>query len=188
MPLSSVEALLDDRLAGVVVGEWERLRAAGLPSQADHGGASNAPHLTLWAGPGIPDHVADRLATDLAATAPPPLPVPVTLGPLVLLGTGRPALARIVLPTAALLALHRLVAAVLVDGPAPAPTTSPARWLPHVTLARRLPGDRLPAALTALGEVAALEGALTAVRRWDPATRSVTLLHAASEGDAGVRA
>ncbi len=64
--LQSVEALLDPVLDASVREEWARLLEAGLPSQARHTGASNAPHVTLA--------VAERIGADADARLPGALP------------------------------------------------------------------------------------------------------------------
>src|SRR5690349_4999578 len=101
--VQSVELLPDGELDAAVRAQWHRLAAAGLPSQARHRGASNRPHVTLA--------VSDRpwppsVETALAATAR-PLPVPLRLGGLVVFPHGdRCVVARLVVPSAALLDLH----------------------------------------------------------------------------------
>jgi hypothetical protein len=51
-------------------------------------------------------------------------------------------------------------------------------WLPHLTLARRLPRTDLPRALDAIGHTS-IEVSLAILRRWDPELREVRTLASA---------
>ena len=63
--LHALELLPDDAGCDVVRRDWQALRDAGLPSQLDHSGTTNAPHLTLLAAP-TGEQAAER-AVDQAA-------------------------------------------------------------------------------------------------------------------------
>jgi 2'-5' RNA ligase len=169
MPLHSVEALLDDATAAEVRREWELLAAAGLPSQAAHTGSTNAPHLTLSVASAVPDFVERRLAERVAGH----LPLPVRLGGLLVLGSRRFVLARLVVPDAGLLALHGAVAEAMVACPDVPEPVRGGRWTPHVTLARGLGSRQVGEALAALGRTRPVDGAVATVRRWDPDARRV---------------
>ncbi|PKW27331.1 2'-5' RNA ligase family protein [Phycicoccus duodecadis] len=172
-----VELLLDERGDAAVRDAWRRLDDAGLPSQARHRSASNRPHVTLTMSPGWPG--AEGLAALAAALR--TLPLPVLLGPPLVFGRRRFVLARSVVVTDELLALHRAVTA-LVRPPA-ADHLEPGRWTPHVTLGRRLDAAQVGAALAVLagddeGEPARTAGttdpaevALVAARHWDSEAR-----------------
>ncbi len=161
--MQALELLLDDDTDDAVRREWTTLSRAGLPSQADHTGASNAPHVTVLA----TDHllVSDEELGEALSGA---LPQPLRLGPVVALPGRRLVLARLVVADAALLALH----AALVDGSraTPSPLTTPGRWVPHVTLARGIPMGDLGAALSLL-RAPGLDGSATRLRRWDSVER-----------------
>jgi 2'-5' RNA ligase len=162
----SIELLLDGETEALVRDDWERLAVAGFSSLAAHRGASNRPHITLLVRP--------ALEAESFSDARAQLPMPVTLAaPIVFRHGDRGVLARRVVPTDELLHLHRTVHASAPAGE-DAPHTRPGEWTPHVTLARRLRLDRLPAALALLGP--AREGAGVALRRWDSATATVTPL------------
>lgn len=164
MPLHSVEAVLDTATDERVRHEWDLLAAAGLPSQASHRGESNAPHVTLCAAGDVPDVAETRLAQALGSYE----PVPVRLGALVVLGSRHLVLARLVLPSPALLGLHARVAEAFdVAGDVPEHVEI-GRWLPHVTLGRGLGPGQVGEAIAALGRVPLLDGSLASVRRWDP--------------------
>ena len=170
--VQSVELLLDDALDGAVRRQWDRLAAAGLPSQARHPGASNRPHVTLTVST-VPWSAAVEAA--LADAVIGSLPLAVRLGaPLVFAPGPRCVLARLVVPSPALLALHaRIHAAAEPDrAPGGVPHTAPGEWTPHVTLARGLPVARLGEAVAALGEatpghVPGAPGHAVGARRWD---------------------
>ncbi|WZH37494.1 MAG: 2'-5' RNA ligase family protein [Microbacterium enclense] len=166
--LVSLELTFDEASDGAVRQEWEALRLAGLPSQADHTGASNRPHVTLL--------VRSSLERFDGASVEGYLPMPLTLGAPILFGTRRTrVLARSIVPSAALLHFHAAVhqqAGSRDEGD----HTAPGAWTPHVTLARRIPIDRLGAALEAVAAVGGGELEVRAVqlRRWDAADRRVT--------------
>lgn len=158
----SLELLLDDPADARIRAEWDGFVRADLPSQALHRGASNAPHVTLLARPALPPTAVEGL------------PLPIRLGSPVVLGGGdRRTIARLVVPTAELLSLHaRLHAAV---GPGEdAPFGAPGAWIPHVTLARRVPLADIGRALALVdGEV---EATAVAIRHWDGVARRSRIL------------
>ena len=171
--VQSVELLLDDALDGAVRRQWDRLAAAGLPSQARHPGASNRPHVTLTVST-VPWSAAVEAALADAVTG--SLPLAVRLGaPLVFAPGPRCVLARLVVPSPALLALHARIHAAATgprEAPGGVPHTAPGEWTPHVTLARALPVARLGEAVAALseampGHVPDAPGRAVGARRWD---------------------
>lgn len=173
----SLEMTFDEASDAAVRREWEALRLAGLPSQADHTGASNRPHVTLL--------VRAALAPLAGAPWEDHLPLSLTLGAPILFGTrGTRVIARSVVPSAALLALH---AAAHAEAGIPehgnqGDHTAPGAWTPHVTLARRVPLERLSEALAAIADVgeSELRVQATQLRRWDAAERRIT--HVAGRG------
>lgn len=193
--MQSVELTFDDATDRRVRAQWNALAAAGLPSQARHTGASNRPHVTLAVAPSITAAAEARLRDSFASpalSAPPAvpagspgpvgsaatvgsaLPVPLVLGGLLLFGSTRFVLARLVVPSAALLALQRRVIDAFAPDAEPLPTMAPGRWTPHVTLARRLEADQLALAARLVADsehLGASAGELDAVavrvRRWD---------------------
>ncbi|WP_460512763.1 2'-5' RNA ligase family protein [Frigoribacterium salinisoli] len=174
--MHSIELLLDASTDAAVRDQWQVLRAADLPTQADHQGATNAPHVTLAARPLFDDSADERLGEVLAA-----LPLPVDLGALVVFGAPPRGLvlARLVVVTTALLDLHAHVHDALGAAVGDARHTTPGHWTPHVTLAHRMTPEQLSRALQALDDAdgAALEGAtLSSGRRWDGTAKVVTPL------------
>lgn len=165
-PVQTVELLLDEVTDTAVRSAWRALAEAGLPSQAQHTGQSNAPHVTIAVREGIP---ADLDQTLDAAVS--PLPVPITLGGLLVFARRRCVLARAVVPSGRLLQLHADVHQALAGcGPTTA-TMLPGSWTPHVTLARGMGAEQVGAALAALGQTTDQDGSVVAVRRWDAAQR-----------------
>lgn len=162
----SIEVTLDATLEKAVRAEWEALASAGLSSMAAHTAPSNRPHITVLARPTLGTFDATGLSS--------PFPMPLTLGAPILFGSGdRRVLARSVVLDARLLALHTAVHERAGVGP-DLPHTTAGDWTPHVTLARRVRLDDVPAALRLLG--GDLSGHGTELRRWDSADRRITPL------------
>jgi 2'-5' RNA ligase len=169
----SVELLLDQRAEERVLQEWRLLDEAGLPSQLQHRGETNRPHVTLVAAPSVATDAEEEIARVCSQS----LPLDVRLGAPALFGDDPVVLVRLVVPAAGLVALHASVAGLVV---LPADSLlAPGRWTPHVTLARRLPLDTVPAALRALRGVddAAIDrrtgfaARFERARRWDGVAR-----------------
>jgi hypothetical protein len=184
----SLELLLDPILESQIQAEWQVLADAGLSSLAGHTSPSNRPHITLLVRPSLPQ-IARAELSDLVT-----LPMPLLIGEPILFGSGdRRVLARSVVPSAALLALHEGLHTLFRgsddngDGrvgdrsnAADAPFTRPGLWTPHITLARRLRLDTLPQALRLLDDARSTpqgdQGSAIALRRWDSASATVTNL------------
>ncbi|PZE23068.1 2'-5' RNA ligase family protein [Curtobacterium sp. MCBD17_028] len=167
--MRSIELVFDDATDGALRAGWRALVDAGLPSLALHDSPSNRPHVTLVAGPTL-EPVPCLPA--VAATH----PAEVRFGGLTLFpaARGRFVLVRAVVVSEALGAFHRRVHEVVPGG---LPTSLPDAWSPHVTIARRLPPEALPAAVSALAAVPVPEfGAVAGVRFWDGDERVVTPL------------
>jgi 2'-5' RNA ligase len=161
--VQSVELVLDAATDHAVRQLWAVLAGAGLPSQASHGSPSNRPHVTLSVAQSVPGHV-ERWLPDAVGH----LPLAVRLDGLVVFGgDGRRVVARLVVPTEALLELQARVSGVMAASPGVVDLTRPGRWTPHVTLARGLTDAELAGALAALGKLPDLDGEAVAVRRWD---------------------
>jgi 2'-5' RNA ligase len=156
----SIELVFDGVTEAAIRRIWADLAAAGIPSQAP----ASRPHLTLA--------VADRIAPDVDALLKPMtqrLPLGCAVGAVVLFGRSNAVLARLVVPTAELLALHaevhRLCGPYTVPGPKP--NSLPGQWTGHVTLARRVGGAQLGRALRIAGRPSEIRGSLAGLRRWD---------------------
>ncbi len=171
--MHSVEGVLDDEADRWVRREWAALAHAGVPSQARHTSASNRPHVTLALTAVINAEVESRLRAAVGV-----LPLPITIGGLLVFGSTRFVLARPVVPSVPLLALQAAVMAALEDGADPDVdrhrTFARGRWTPHVTLGRRLSAADLSTAVQVLAGVPAGQaaaGVLTRARRWDMAAK-----------------
>jgi hypothetical protein len=162
VPLHALELLPDVPGQDVVRHDWQRLRDAGLPSQLDHRGPTNAPHLTVLAAPVLP---ADDRAVALLA---PLLPVTARASAVLLLGGRRLTVARAVDVPDQLVAAVMALRAGITDVPHQG-------WLPHVTLARRLERDRAQQAVDVLGWDD-VRLTLTTLRRWNPDSGEATVL------------
>ena len=162
--VQSVELLLTPDAEAAVTAQWSMLADAGLPSQARHTGATNRPHVTLAVARAL-DVDQESAVTVAVAGA---LPFPLRVGGLLVFGPGPFILCRLVVPSAALLALQQRVVAAL--GPAasdPFGHQASGAWTPHITLARRLTAEQLATAVTLLSPVPDLPGDAAQVRRWD---------------------
>lgn len=154
--MHAIELLPDEAGAEVVRRDWQALRDAGLPSQLDHRGATNTPHVTVLAAPALraeDEQVAARVLGPL-------LPRTVRAAGLALLGGNRVTVVRL------LDVDDDLVRAVL-GVRAEVPDPQHLGWLPHATLARRVPRADVPAVLDVLGHADA-SISLAGLRRWDP--------------------
>jgi len=162
--LHALELVPDEAGDRAVRRDWQVLHDLGLPSQLDHTGPTNSPHVTVVALPAV-DEALERRAGDLLG---PVLPTVVRASGLALLGGSRVTLARLLDVPA------DLVAAVLELREDLAEERHPG-WLPHVTLARRVPRSEVQRAVDALGyDDVALT--LTGLRRWDPDRHEVRRL------------
>jgi 2'-5' RNA ligase len=169
--VQTVELLLDEPTDAAVRAEWKRLADAGLPSQALHTGSTNAPHITVAVARVIPAEVERHVAGLVHR-----LPLPVELGALVVFGSRRLALARLVVAQADLLGLHAATAAAVQDCPGVPHYLTAGHWTPHVTLARGLGPTQVATALETLGNVDGLAGSIERMRRWDSERRRAWLL------------
>lgn len=159
VPDHALELSFEPDSTAAVVAQWEALKAARLPSQADHRSMTNAPHLTVVAAVGI-DASVISLARDAVA---PLLPTRIELRGVVLFGQGpRATIAHLVEPEAALAAAAARLRALV-------PAVRHPVWTPHVTVARRVPRRLLPTALEVLQATAApRELVCDRLRWWDP--------------------
>jgi hypothetical protein len=152
----TVELMPDPHLDLGVRELWDRLQAAGLPSLATHLHPTNRPHLTVLT------------AGSLTGLGPLPLPLPVELGHVRMLGR---ALVREVTPTAELRDLHAEIWSTLAHAD---PWPLPADWIPHVSLALNVPEGRRDAALDLLAALPPVSGRFVAARSYDTRARTVT--------------
>jgi hypothetical protein len=169
----SIELVLEPSSDAAVRSAWSALIDADLPSLGRHPSPSNAPHVTLAAGPSLP------VPTSVDA----PVPVRIRLGGLLLFpaGVGRSVLVRAVVVDSALAAFHRAVHAAAPGG---VDTSMPDRWSPHLTFARRVRDEDLPRAVAALRS-APLPDVLGVggVRHWDGETTTITPVACVPAGD-----
>lgn len=162
--LHALELVPDDAGRAAVRALWTDLQEAGLPSQADHTKASNQPHVTVVEAEELPDAAIDVARARLRGM----LPVTATARGLLLLGGEKVTVA---LGVDLDDDVVRRVLAVRVQ----VPDRAHRGWLPHVTLARRVPRADVGRALEVVGSPE-IGLRLTEVRRWDPDRGHVTTL------------
>jgi hypothetical protein len=160
----SIELLFDGDTETAINRIWDDLAAADLPGRAPAG----RPHVTLA--------VAERIAPDVDALLRPVaqrLPLACIVGAPLLFGSSNAVLARLIVPSAELLALHaevhRTCGPYLVPGPLP--NSLPGQWTAHVTVARRVGGPQLERAFRLAGEPSEIHGTVAGLRRWDGTAR-----------------
>lgn len=157
----SIELVFDPDTEAVIRRIWEDLAAAGIPSQAP----ASRPHATLL--------VADRIAAEVDEQLTPVsrrLPLACVIGAPLVFGRAKTVLARLLVPTAELLAVHAEVYRVCsphLAPPGPAANSTPGRWTAHVTLARRVGGVQLGRAVRIAGKPPEIDAVITGVRRWE---------------------
>jgi len=168
----SIELLLDPRADAAVRQIWQALAEAGLPSQVNVTSETNRPHITVIAAERIAPDVDEELA-GLAEE----FPRAVVLGAPLIFGDARMTLARLVIPSEALLALHEEV----YEECLPHMTnrfahTRPGQWTPHVTLGRRFTPAQIGEALAISGLADDIEADIAGLRRWDSDARTEHVL------------
>ncbi|MGU3294844.1 2'-5' RNA ligase family protein [Williamsia sp. M5A3_1d] len=174
----SIELLMDPRTDEAVRRVWSALIDADLPSQGHHRSSSNRPHITMIAADLI-DPGVDRALASLGDR----LPLAVDLGGTVVFRGGRSTVARLVVATRDLLALHRDVVAIttdFVEGQMFA-HCEPDHWTPHVTVARRVRDDQVGRCIAVADDASRSvpwTPIITGIRRWDgDARESVDLVN-----------
>lgn len=187
----SVELLFDAHTDAALRAVWDALTDAGIPSQARVRSSTNRPHVTV----AVADHIAPAVDAGLQALAG-RLPLRCVVGTPLVFGSspkppnrresasglhhfvdvgvaksrGRFTLAKLVVPSAELLELQRLVHEICAPHmtPGPAAHSGPGHWTPHATLGRRLNAGQLGTALAAVPALTTeLHAQFTALRRWD---------------------
>jgi hypothetical protein len=156
----SIELVFDSDTEAAIRRIWADLAAVGIPSQAP----ASRPHATMV--------VAEHIASDVDALLRPlsqRLPLACVVGAPVLFGRAKVVLARLVVATGELLAVHAEAHRLCLPHvmPAPMPNCLPGQWTAHVTLARRVGGAQLGRALRVAGRPAEIHGSIAGLRRWD---------------------
>ncbi|MFD6393495.1 2'-5' RNA ligase family protein [Nocardia sp. NPDC055029] len=157
-----MELLLDEDSEAEVRRQWAVLVQAGLGSPR---GTVHRPHVTV----AVAREIWPRIDRALAGIEFRPLPI--RLGGLLVFGARRPILVRPVIVTADLLDLHRRVYDLVQPCPGIPATMRPDAWTPHVTLARRMPPDRLGDAVSAVATDHDFPAVVVGIRRWDGEAR-----------------
>ncbi|HEU5487155.1 MAG TPA: 2'-5' RNA ligase family protein [Microlunatus sp.] len=166
----SVELLLGAEAEGRIRYDWQALHGASLPSEYRPASASHRPHITLFAGPKVPEPESELAELVRGVDG-----MTVRIGSVLLFGPRRGSyvMVRQVLPSVELLELQQRVASWC--GALRGGQFGPGRWAAHVTLARRMTADHLPRALEVLTP-GTIETSVTGCRRWDGTARRDWLL------------
>lgn len=170
----SIELLFDADGDEAIRAGWRALADAGLPSQLRVTSPTNRPHVTLLA--------ADRISPEVDAhlrRLPAGFPLECTVGAPLVFGGPRLTLARLVVPSTGLLALHAEVyrAALPYVAGDPFGHCRPGHWTPHATLGRRFAPTEIGAAIAVVtGMSADVPARITGLRRWDSDQRIDHLL------------
>ena len=123
-------------------------------SSATSGGAGGRPHVTLAVADGLDLAAAERLVADVARST---RPLPVAFASLGAFATDPAVLFLAPVVTAELLRAHeQLHARVAAVADRPWPYDAPGAWVPHCTLAERLPRANLGLAVAAAAEASVL--------------------------------
>lgn len=156
----SVELVFDPDTEATIRRIWDGLCEAGIPSQAP----ASRPHTTLTVAERI-DPVVDELLSGLTSR----FPMVCRMGTPLFFGRAKVVLARLLVPTVALLELHAEVHSLCVPHlhPGPMRNALPDEWTPHVTMARRLVPAQMGRAVRIAGKPAEIKGAIVGLRRWD---------------------
>ncbi len=175
--VQSVELLLDPDTEGRIRRDWAALADAGLPSLVSNRSESNRPHVTLAVAEGGLEAAIDGLRAVFRGWHLADRGLPVVVGAPLLFGGhhDRFVLARLVVPSRPLLTVHSAVHRALGTEAPDAETvdqTRPDAWTPHVSLARRLPADRVGDALVRFA-AAPIPARVTGARLWDGGPKTV---------------
>ena len=162
--LHALELVPDPTGDEAVRRDWQALHDAGLASQLDHPAPTNSPHVTVLALPTI-DGALESRATELLGS----------LLPLVVRSSGLAVLGGVKVTVVRLLDVPTELTAAVLDLRGGAGGERHPGWLPHVTLARRMPRGDVQRAVEVLG-YDDRELALTTLRRWDPERHEVRAL------------
>jgi len=161
----SVELLFDLDTEAAIRRTWDELRDMGITAQPP----AARPHATLCVAQQIDEAVLPALAGLVGR-----FPFAARLGATLMFGRSAGILARLVVPSAELFALHVEVCRISAPylRPGPMPHTEPGDWTPHVTLARRVPQDRLATALRIAGRPAEISAVASGLRLWNGNART----------------
>jgi len=174
--MRTIELTCDPGLERAVREVWQRLADGGVDSLAHNVHPAHRPHLTLAAVGVVGEPVVQRVG-ELVAGA---LPLEVRFSGLLSFSarSRRRVLAWGVVPSPALMDLHRAVWRELASAAEPNPLYLPGRWMPHLGLSRRLDSNGLTLAHDLLGRHPDLVGTFDAARTFDSETQLASPLPA----------
>ncbi|MGB6039057.1 MAG: 2'-5' RNA ligase family protein [Gordonia sp. (in: high G+C Gram-positive bacteria)] len=159
----SIEILLDSDTDAAIRDQWHTLEEAGIPNSGQIRAGTVSPHCTLLVGTTI-SPAADTAVASTAQRLPFTLSVG---GALVFPTKNRFILARSVVPSSELLAVHATMFRLADDHVTGlVQHCAPGQWTPHVTLGRRLTAEQVATALDVLSW-SKIDGRAARLRRWD---------------------
>ena len=161
MPFSSLDLSLDTESDDAVRAGWQALEQCEIPSEGRRTSPTHRPHLTLLAAQTVSPELLERAARELRTL----LPARLTVQATVVFGRGPFVVAHLV---AADPALRAAVSGLRNDEDGP--------WIPHLTLSRKVPADRLNDALRAAGSSRPSTTVLDQLQHWDAVHHIVTRL------------
>ncbi len=164
MPVPALDLSLDPPDEEFIRQVWARLAEVGAGSEAARTASSHSPHLTLAESPSLNDADAGDIGDDQDALCR-LLPRRMPVGAVVVMGGRRPTVAYLLRPDQD---VRRLVQSVRSHA------DESRLWLPHVTLARRIPQDLVPAAVVVAARHRPAALTTASLRLWDPATGVLT--------------
>lgn len=159
--VQSVELLLGAASESAIRAQWALLGDGGFPSQGRVARDPNRPHITLFVARTIPADVDTILSRRFVLPS-----FEIRLGGYIVFGGRQFVLARSVIPSKALLKLHREVFESAVGSSGIPAHIEPGAWTPHVTLARRVDPEQLGGAISLLDKDV-IAGECGPIRRWD---------------------
>jgi len=156
----SVELVFDPDTEAAIRHIWDGLAQAGIPSQAP----ASRPHATLTVAERI-DPEVDALLAPLTAR----FPFPCRIGAPLFFGRAKAVLARLLVPTTALLDVHAQVHELCLPHLHPGPMSNalPGQWTGHATMARRVVPAQMGRAVRIAGKPPEIKGVIVGLRRWD---------------------
>ncbi|WP_460354182.1 2'-5' RNA ligase family protein [Mycobacterium sp. ZZG] len=161
----SVELLFDAGTEVAVREVWDELGRNGVRSLSGHRSPTNRPHVTLTVATKIDAGADDALRPLLQQ-----FPLSCVIGAPMVFGGGRSVtLVRLLVPSRELLGLHAEVYRVCLPhiSEGVLPHSDPGRWTPHVTLARRVPVERLPTIFALRRLFRDIEATAVGLRHWN---------------------
>lgn len=164
MPLQSLDLTLDSDGDVAVRAGWWAFDEIGIRSESQRTSASHRPHVTALAVPEMTSNLLEHASHEVGRLLPLHLPV----GATVVFGCGPYVVAHLVIAPPS---LSQAVAGLR----AMSGTTGPP-WIPHLTVARKVPATQLEGAIAAAADIRPSFVVADHLRHWNPICRTVTTI------------